>query len=95
MPLPSSSNPAADSFAAVRPRLFAIAYRMLGTRADAEAANAIPGSTPTDEDYAALRAQFSDNEIAELGYAIAVFLGWNMLNVSLQNPTPEVPAPGL
>lgn len=35
MPLPSSFDPA-DSFAAVRPRLFAIAYRMLGTRADAE-----------------------------------------------------------
>ena len=35
MSLPSSTEPA-DSFAAVRPRLFAIAYRMLGTRADAE-----------------------------------------------------------
>ena len=29
-------NEAADSFAALRPRLFAIAYRMLGTRADAD-----------------------------------------------------------
>jgi len=35
MSLPFSTEPA-DSFAAVRPRLFAIAYRMLGTRADAE-----------------------------------------------------------
>lgn len=35
MSRPSSTEPA-DSFAAVRPRLFAIAYRMLGTRADAE-----------------------------------------------------------
>ncbi|XYJ09761.1 RNA polymerase sigma-70 factor [Telluria sp. B2] len=35
MPSPSSSVPVA-AFAAVRPRLFAIAYRMLGTRADAE-----------------------------------------------------------
>ncbi|WP_313175395.1 carboxymuconolactone decarboxylase family protein [Massilia sp.] len=60
----------------------------------AEAVNAIPHSTPTDEDFAELRAQFSDNEIAELGYAIAVIRGWNMLNVSLQNPIPEVPAPG-
>jgi len=30
------SGPAADPFAALRPRLFGIAYRMLGTRADAE-----------------------------------------------------------
>lgn len=32
-PYPSD---ALDRFAALRPRLFAIAYRMLGTRADAE-----------------------------------------------------------
>jgi RNA polymerase sigma-70 factor (ECF subfamily) len=32
IPLPSDS----DTFAALRPRLFSIAYRMLGTRADAE-----------------------------------------------------------
>ncbi|HAV36185.1 MAG TPA: RNA polymerase subunit sigma-24 [Massilia sp.] len=35
MTMPPSLDPT-DSFAAVRPRLFAIAYRMLGTRADAE-----------------------------------------------------------
>lgn len=35
MTMPSSPEPT-DSFASVRPRLFAIAYRMLGTRADAE-----------------------------------------------------------
>lgn len=60
----------------------------------AEAVNAIPGSMPTDEDFAELRVRFSDNEIAELGYAIAVIRGWNVLNVSLRNPIPEVPAPG-
>lgn len=60
----------------------------------AEAVNAIPVSTPSDEDFAELQAQFSDNEIAELGYAIAVIKGWNTLNVSLRNPIPEVPAPG-
>ena len=32
---PSSADPS-DAFAALRPRLFSIAYRMLGTRADAE-----------------------------------------------------------
>jgi len=32
----AASSPDADAFTALRPRLFAIAYRMLGTRADAE-----------------------------------------------------------
>jgi len=32
----STTTPAADPFHALRPRLFGIAYRMLGTRADAE-----------------------------------------------------------
>ncbi|MBA4109622.1 MAG: RNA polymerase subunit sigma-24 [Leptothrix sp. (in: Bacteria)] len=32
----STATPAPDPFTAVRPRLFAIAYRMLGTRSDAE-----------------------------------------------------------
>ncbi|CAH0348233.1 RNA polymerase sigma-70 factor [Aquabacterium sp. CECT 9606] len=32
----STDTPASDPFTALRPRLFAIAYRMLGTRADAE-----------------------------------------------------------
>lgn len=34
--MPTPAPPAADPFAALRPRLFGIAYRMLGTRADAE-----------------------------------------------------------
>jgi RNA polymerase sigma-70 factor (ECF subfamily) len=32
----ATSGADADAFAAARPRLYAIAYRMLGTRADAE-----------------------------------------------------------
>jgi len=35
-PAAISADPPADPFAALRPRLFSIAYRMLGTRADAE-----------------------------------------------------------
>ena len=34
--MPVATPPAADPFAALRPRLFGIAYRMLGIRADAE-----------------------------------------------------------
>ncbi|WUR11091.1 carboxymuconolactone decarboxylase family protein [[Empedobacter] haloabium] len=61
----------------------------------AEAVNAIPQREPTDADFAQLKEHFSDNEIAELGYAIAVIRGWNMFNVSLRMPIPEVPAPGM
>jgi AhpD family alkylhydroperoxidase len=60
----------------------------------AELVNAIPHKEPQDEDFAHLQTQFSDAEIAELGYAIAVIRGWNALNISFRNPIPETPAPG-
>lgn len=60
----------------------------------AEVVNAIPAKDPSDDDFATLQAHFSDAEIAELSYAIAVIKGWNLLNVSLRNPIPETPAPG-
>ena len=60
----------------------------------AEAVNAIPHRQPSDQDFATLKEHFSDNEIVELGYTIAIIRGWNMLNVSFQNPIPETPAPG-
>ena len=60
----------------------------------AEIVNAIPVKDPGDADFARLREHFTDNEIAELGYAIAVIKGWNLLNISLRNPIPETPAPG-
>lgn len=61
----------------------------------AEVVNAIPVKDPSDADFAQLKAQFSDAEIVELGYAIGAIRVWNMLNVSLRNPIPEVPAPGM
>lgn len=60
----------------------------------AEIVNAIPLKDPSDADFAGLQAHFTDNEIAELGYAIAVIKGWNVLNISLRNQIPETPAPG-
>jgi alkylhydroperoxidase family enzyme len=54
----------------------------------------IPAKDPSDEDFARLKEHFTDIEIAELSYAIAVIKGWNVLNISLRNPIPEVPAPG-
>ncbi|MES2103083.1 MAG: carboxymuconolactone decarboxylase family protein [Pseudomonadota bacterium] len=60
----------------------------------AEAVNALPQRDDTDAAYEELRQHFSENEVAEIGYAIAVIKGWNMLNLSLRNQIPEVPAPG-
>ena len=61
----------------------------------AELINAIPHADPSDAEFAALRAQLSDTEIAELGFAISVICAWNLINVGLRNPMPEkVPAAG-
>ena len=61
----------------------------------AEAVNALPHKQPSDADSAALKEHFTDNEIAELSYAIAVIRGWNVINASLHNQIPEVPPPGM
>lgn len=60
----------------------------------ADAVNALPQRDDTDAAYPALREQFNDTEIAELGYAIAAIKGWNLLNISLRCQIPDVPAPG-
>jgi len=54
----------------------------------AELVNAIPQRDPDDAAFARLREQFTDAEIAELGFVIAVIRAWNMLNVSFRNPIP-------
>ncbi len=60
----------------------------------AEAVNALPQRDDTDVAYAELRQHFNETETAELGYAISAIVGWNLLNLSLRNQIPEVPAPG-
>ncbi|KJK25139.1 alkylhydroperoxidase [Burkholderiaceae bacterium 16] len=60
----------------------------------AEAVNALPHRDDTDAVYPELREHFSENEIAELSYAIAAIRGWNLMNLSLRNQIPENPAPG-
>jgi AhpD family alkylhydroperoxidase len=60
----------------------------------AEAANALPHQQPTDADFDLLKTHFSNTEIAELSYAIATIRAWNLINASLHNQIPEVPAPG-
>jgi len=55
----------------------------------AELITAIPHSDASDEEFARLRQHFSDAEIAELGFAIAVINAWNLLNAGFRNPVPE------
>ena len=49
---------------------------------------ATPHRDASDEDFSSLRAHFSDQEIAELGFAIAAINAWNLLNVSFRSPVP-------
>lgn len=55
----------------------------------AEIVTATPHSDASDEEFARLKAHFSDEGISELGFAIAVINAWNLLNVSFRNPVPE------
>lgn len=61
----------------------------------ADAVNALPQRDDTDVAYGELREHFNETEIAELGYAIAVIRGWNVINLSLRNPIPVTPPPGM
>ena len=61
----------------------------------ADAVNALPHRDDTDAAWPALREHFSEAEIAELGYTIAVIRGWNAINLSLRNPIPVEPPAGM
>ena len=61
----------------------------------ADAVNALPLRDDTDAAWPTLREHFTDTEIAELGYVIAVIRGWNVINLSLRNQIPVTPAPGM
>lgn len=54
-----------------------------------EIVTTLPHGDASDEEFARLRAHFSDAEIAELGFAIATINAWNLLNVSLRSPVPQ------
>lgn len=60
-----------------------------------EIVNGQPRSDASDAEFALVREHFSEVEVVELGYAVAAIKSWNMLNLSLRNPIPEVPAPGM
>ncbi|MBG9388450.1 carboxymuconolactone decarboxylase family protein [Caenimonas aquaedulcis] len=54
----------------------------------AEAVTSRSHHATNDEEFARLRTQFSDEEIAELGFAISVINAWNLLNLGFRNPVP-------
>ena len=55
----------------------------------AEAVNSRSHHATNDEEFAALKQHFSDEEIAELGFAISAINAWNLLNLGFRNPVPE------
>ena len=57
----------------------------------AEAVNAVPHCSPSDEDFAQVRAQFTDAEVAELTFVVGAIRAWNMLNASFHTLVPPQP----
>ena len=54
----------------------------------AEAVTSRSHHATSDEEFATLREHFSDEEIAELGFAISTITAWNLLNLGFRNPIP-------
>lgn len=52
----------------------------------AERVTQLRDEQPDDNDYAIVREQFSEKEIAALTYAIAIMNAWNRISISLRNP---------
>ena len=57
----------------------------------AEAVNAVPHRTPSDEDFRAIRQHLSDAQIADLTFQVGAIRSWNMLNASFHTQVPETP----
>lgn len=57
----------------------------------AEALNAMGGSHVPDGALEALQPHFDEREISDLCFTVAMIRAWNVLNVGLRKPLPEVP----
>ncbi|RZJ55555.1 MAG: carboxymuconolactone decarboxylase family protein [Acidovorax sp.] len=57
----------------------------------AEILTATPHSDASDEEFDKLKAVFTDAEISDLGFAIAVMNAWNLLNAGMRSPIPTQP----
>ncbi|HRO59486.1 MAG TPA: carboxymuconolactone decarboxylase family protein [Burkholderiaceae bacterium] len=55
----------------------------------AELLTVSPHSEESEASFTRLRQQFSDEEIAELGFAIAAINAWNVLGIGFRSPIPE------
>ena len=55
----------------------------------AEAVTSRSHHATNDDEFAKLKNDFSDEEIAELGFVIANINAWNLLNLGFRNPVPE------
>ena len=57
----------------------------------AEAVNAVPQRAPSDAEFEQARRHLSDEELAELTFAVGAIRAWNMLNASFHMPVPPKP----
>jgi AhpD family alkylhydroperoxidase len=57
----------------------------------AEAVNALPQRTPSDDDFESVKRHFSEAEVADLTFAVCAIRSWNMLNASFHTQVPETP----
>ncbi|BEU94379.1 carboxymuconolactone decarboxylase family protein [Acidovorax sp. DW039] len=57
----------------------------------AEILTATPHSDASDEEFAQLQAVFSDAEISDLGFAVAIINAWNLINAGMRAPIPQTP----
>lgn len=55
----------------------------------AEIITATPHRDASDEEFAKVKAVFTDAEISDLGFAIATINAWNLLNAGMRAPIPE------
>lgn len=57
----------------------------------AEAVNAIPQRVASDEEFEAVRAHFSEAQVAEITFVVGAIRAFNMLNASFRTPVPDRP----
>lgn len=58
----------------------------------AEILTATPHSNASDEEFATLQTVLSNGEISDLGFAVAVINGWNLVNAGMRSPIPQTTA---
>ncbi len=57
----------------------------------AEALTDIIRSDASDELFAALKQHFTDREIADIGFAVAIMNGWNRMAIGFRQPVKKAP----